>query len=210
MGMGLCVVTDRKLAGGRSIVDIAEQSLEGGASVIQLREKNISSRDFLDLALGIRKVFRGYADRLFIVNDRVDIAYAGGADGVHLGQDDLPVSCARKILGRDAVIGVSVSTPSEAETAASAGADYLGAGAVFSTPTKPEAAAIGLDGLRRITSAVNIPVIAIGGINPQNLKDVMLAGASGAAVVSGVMAAYSPRDAVCEFVSIMKKLKQQP
>ena len=204
MSFELCVVTDRDIAGERDILEIVSQSLAGGAGIIQLREKDVSSREFLEIALRIKKLFGKYGDRLFIVNDRVDIASASGADGVHLGQEDMPVSYARKILGPDAVIGVSVSSTEEAEKAVRGGASYLGAGAVYPTPTKPEAGAIGLSGIRGIASAVKIPVVAIGGINLMNAGEVILAGASGAAVVSGVMASSNPRLAVEELLSAVR------
>lgn len=207
MNCRLCVVTDRILSGGRDVTKIASESLAGGAGIIQLREKEISSREFLEIALGVKKLFEGYPDRLFIINDRVDIALASGADGVHLGREDMPVSYARKILGPDAVIGVSVSSPKEAERAVCAGASYLGAGAVYPTPTKPESGAVGLSGIREISAAVEIPVIAIGGVNQANAYDVIKAGASGVAVVSAVAAAGDPRSAAAGILdAVMRAL----
>jgi thiamine-phosphate pyrophosphorylase len=206
----LCVVTDRKLAGDRELPDIVSESLAGGAGMIQLREKALSSREFFLLALEIKKLFKDYPDRLFIINDRVDIALASGADGVHLGRDDLPVLSARKILGPRAVIGASVSSAEEAERAFSEGASYVGAGAVFPTPTKPEAEAVGLSGLQDISSAGRLPVIAIGGINRNNAPEAVLAGASGIAVVSEVMASENPRLAVRELLEgVMSALSRQ-
>lgn len=201
----LCVVTDRSLAGGRDLLEIVSESLAGGANIIQLREKEISSREFLKTALSVRKLFEDYPDRLFIVNDRLDIALASGAGGVHLGRDDMPVSAARKLAGPDFVIGASVSSAREAVKAASEGASYLGAGAVYPTPTKPESGAVGLDGLREIAGAAGIPVIAIGGVNSGNAFDVIKAGASGAAVVSAVMAAENPREASREILDAVTR-----
>ncbi len=198
-------MTDRGIAGERDVLEIVSRSLAGGADIIQLREKDLSSREFLEIALKIKKLFDGYKDRLFIVNDRVDIALASGAAGVHLGREDMPVSYARKILGPVAVIGVSVSSPEEAEMAVSEGASYLGAGAVYPTSTKPEAGVIGLSGIREISSAVKIPVIAIGGVTRNNAAGVIAAGASGVAVVSAVMAADNPSQAVEELLNVIQR-----
>ncbi len=203
MDCSLCVVTDRKIAAGKDMLKIIAESLEGGAGIIQLREKNISSRDFLKIALEIKKIFKEYKGRLFIINDRVDIALACGADGVHLGQEDMPADAARKILGPDAVIGVSVSKVSQAVKAESDGASYLGAGAVYRTPTKPGSGAIGLEGVEKISKAVKIPVIAIGGIKHENVAGVIAAGAAGVAVVSEVMACSSAR---CCVEKLLKKI----
>lgn len=196
MNFGLCVITDENLAGGRDLPGIVSECLAGGADAVQLREKSLSTRVFMDLALEIKKRFSEYPGRLFIVNDRADIAIASGADGVHLGRDDMPVPFARKMMGPGAVIGVSVSNPDEAARAASEGADYLGAGAVFPTPTKPDSRAIGLEGLEKIAASVDIPVLAIGGIKKENVAAVIRAGARGIAVVSEVMSAQNPGAAV--------------
>ena len=196
MNIDVYVVTDRGLAGGRDLVEIVEESLQGGAGIIQLREKEISTRHFLELARELKTVVDRYEDRLLIINDRLDIALAAGAHGVHLGQDDMPLPVAREVLGTEAIIGVSVSTVEEARAAEAAGADYLGASAVFGTPTKEDAAPIGLEGVRRITAAVDVPVVAIGGIHRDNAGEVIAAGAHGVAVVSEVMTAAEPWQAV--------------
>lgn len=206
MNLDLYVVTDRKLTRGRSLLKIIEGSLEGGASIIQLREKEISTRGFIELALQVKELLRRY-DAKFIINDRVDVAQAVGADGVHLGQDDMPAVIARRILGEDAIIGVSVSSVEEARRAVEDGADYLGVSAIFSTPTKTDAPPIGLLGLQEIRAAVDIPLVAIGGINAGNVRDVIRAGADGIAVVSAVMSAEDPSSAVTQLLQEVKAAK---
>ncbi len=202
MNLDVYVVTDRSLAAGRPLLWVVEESLAGGAGVIQLREKDISTREFVELALRLKEITSRYGARL-IINDRVDVALAVGADGVHLGQEDMPLQTARKILG-PVLIGVSVATVAEAAAAAAGGADYLGVSAVFSTPTKKVATTVGLEGLRAIRKAVNLPLVAIGGINRDNAAEVVRAGADGLAVVSAVMAAASPRLAVAELLEQVK------
>lgn len=189
------VVTDRVLAGSRPLVAVVASALEGGAGVVQIREKNLASRAFYDEVAALVRVARPLG-RPVIVNDRLDIALACGADGVHVGQADLPCEAVRRLVGDGMLLGVSVSTVDEAVAAERAGADYLGVSPVFATPTKADApAATGLDGLRRIRDAVRLPLVAIGGIHAGNAADVIRAGADGVAVVSAVMAAPDPRAA---------------
>ncbi len=194
------IVTDRKLTGGRDLLEIVEESLQGGAGAIQLREKDISTREFFRLAQKMKELVRKYPGRVFIINDRLDIALAVGADGVHLGQDDLPLPVARRLLPSGSIIGATVSTVAEARKAVEEGADYLGTIAVFGTPTKPDAVPIGLEGVRRIAGNVDIPLVAIGGINRSNAAEVVHAGAEGIAVVSEVMTAQQPSRVVEELV----------
>lgn len=205
MNLDVYVVTDRQLTGGRPLLWVVEESLAGGAAIIQLREKDISTREFVELALRVKEITGRYHAKL-IINDRADVALAVAAAGVHLGQEDMPLKTARAILG-SAVIGVSVATVEEAEAAAQDGADYLGVSAIFSTPTKAEAPAVGLEGLKEIRKAVRLPLVAIGGINIGNAADVIRAGADGIAVVSAVMAAGSPRRAVEELLEEARKAK---
>lgn len=189
------LVTDRALAGGRSLDSVVRAALDGGAGVVQIREKNLSSRAFYETALEIVRLARPMG-RAVIVNDRLDIAMACGADGVHLGQMDLPCGEARRLGGCGFIVGVSVGTEAEAVAAERAGADYLGISPVFATPTKPDAPEpAGLAGLRRIRRAVRLPLVAIGGIHAGNAADAVRAGADGVAVVSAVMAASDPRAA---------------
>lgn len=194
-GMDLYIVTDREASRGRSHLEMARRSLAGGADVIQLRDKTLAGRDLLSLAREMAVLVRSH-QALFIVNDRLDIALAAGADGVHLGQDDLPVSAARAIAPPPFIIGVSVGSAHEAMEAESDGADYVALSPVFSTPTKQDAGpGHGLETLMAIRSAVAVPVIAIGGVGLHNVEDVIRAGADGVAVISAVLGEEDVEDA---------------
>jgi len=187
MAYDLYVITDRTIGRGRSHTEMARQALAGGADTIQLRDKTLSCAGILAEACMIREI-TAEAGRLFIVNDRVEIAIASGADGVHLGQDDLPVRSAREIVPRDFIIGVSVRSVADALSAESAGADYIALSPTFSTTSKEDAGpGHGLGILREICNAVSLPVIAIGGIGPHNVAGAIGAGAAGAAVISSVI-----------------------
>ena len=184
----LYAITDRKMLGDVSEVEAARLCFEGGADVVQLRMKDTDGGEMLEKAKAIQEIAQQYC-KFFIVNDRLDIAVLAGADGVHLGQTDIPVQEARRLVGDEMIIGVSASTVEEAVKAVDDGADYIGVGSVFNTSTKPDAdQGIGLDTLMDICQAVDIPVVAIGGINKGNIRDVIRAGADGAAVVSAIMA----------------------
>lgn len=184
----LYAITDRALLGKTSEVEAARQCYEGAADVVQLRMKDTDGGEMLEIAKKIQEIAQEYC-KFFIVNDRVDVAVLAGADGVHLGQSDIPVSEARRLCGDDMILGVSVSTVEEAKKAVEDGADYLGVGPVFTTKTKPDAGeALGLDAIYDISRAVDVPVVGIGGINKGNALDVMHAGADGVAVVSAIMA----------------------
>lgn len=198
MDYTLYLVTDRGLAGGRPLEDIILESVQGGVTVVQLREKELCTRDFLQLArelqyrLSLMKV-------PLVINDRVDIALACGAAGVHLGQSDMDCTTARRIAGPEMVVGVSVSRVEEALRAEAEGADYLGVSPVFDTATKTDTpAATGLEGLRSIRGAVGLPLVAIGGINIGNAGDVVRNGADGIAVVSAIMSSSEPGAAARE------------
>ncbi|MDH7601268.1 MAG: thiamine phosphate synthase [Armatimonadota bacterium] len=195
---GLYVITDEELRPGRSHVDIASAAIEGGARIIQLRDKKASDREFYLIACRLREMTRR-AGALFFVNDRVDVAAAVEADGVNVGQTDLPVDVVRKLLGGSAVIGVSVDSLEQALEAQKAGADYVGFGPVFPTTTKVDAGeAVGLSELVRVCEVVEIPVVAIGGISAENISSVAAAGAECAAVVSAVVCADDMVKAVQE------------
>lgn len=184
----LYVVTDAGLSRGRSHRTVIEAAIVGGVTVVQYREKHASTRQMIVEAQELRELTRRAGVPL-IVNDRVDVALAVDADGVHVGQDDMPVALARQLIGNK-LLGVSAHSLSEALQAVRDGADYLGVGPIFATTTKPDAASpIGLDGLRAIRQHVSIPIVAIGGINQANAADVMRAGADGVAVVSAVVSA---------------------
>ena len=182
----LYLVTDRGLMSADSIENCVERSVAGGCTVVQLREKDAPSLEFYQTALRVR----GITARLgvpLIINDRADIALAVGADGLHIGQGDLPYEAARKIVGREMVVGVSASSLAQAVAAARAGADYLGVGAFFATGTKTDAALMGLDELRLIRRQVSIPLVVIGGINKTTIPRFRGSGIDGIAVVSAVV-----------------------
>jgi thiamine-phosphate pyrophosphorylase len=182
----LYLVTDRKLSLGRSTVEVVRAAVEGGVTAVQLREKELDSRGFYREALEVREFLKDRNIPL-IINDRIDIALAVGADGVHLGQEDLPVPVARAILGPGRIIGASVFTPAEAEQAEALGADYLGLSPVFVTATKPELTdQIGLEGIGIIRKATRLPIVGIGSMNETNAFSVIRAGLDGIAVVSAI------------------------
>ena len=183
----LYLVTDRELLRGRDLCHSIEQAIKGGVTLVQLREKSVSTKEFLEIALQVKDVTSRYGIPL-IINDRADIALAVDADGLHVGQDDLPLIKARELVGPDKIIGVSVSTVAEAVLAQQQSADYLGVGAIFPTLTKTDAHKVSLDELQLIKEAVTIPVVAIGGINQTNAKQVMDTGIDGLSVVSAILA----------------------
>ena len=186
----LYVVLDPAVAGGRSVVEIARQAIAGGATMLQLRDKRSPDRNILDAATAIAQLCRT-ASIPFIVNDRVDIAWASGADGVHLGHDDLPPAVARTLLGNDAIIGMSAGDLAELAAALPAQPDYLGVGPMYATHTKSDAGApVGPAMIRTLREAApTIPLVGIGGIEAENAAAVLAAGAAGIAVVSAVVAA---------------------
>lgn len=189
------LVTDERLAGGRAVADVVMAAVEGGVTVVQLREKSADALALFERAMDVKNRLRGRHVPL-IVNDRLDIALAVEADGVHVGQGDLPCAAVRRVAGPDLVVGVSVSTVEEAIQAERDGADYLGVSPVFETPTKTDTPrAAGLAGLRAIRRATRLPLVAIGGITADNAVRVMRAGADGVAVVSAIMAAADPTSA---------------
>jgi thiamine-phosphate pyrophosphorylase len=203
----LCFIADSQASRERNIFELVGEAVAGGATLVQLRAKDWSARDILRTARDLRLALAGRKVPL-IINDRVDIAFAVGAHGVHLGQDDLPVREARRILGAKRIIGVSVCTPDEAATAEKDGADYIGAGPLFPTPSKSGLPApLGLEGLRKIRTAVRIPILAIGGITARNAGDVIAAGADGVAVISAITGSPDPRRAASEFIEAIGKLR---
>lgn len=183
----LYLVTDRRLVGGKDFYQSLEAALAGGVTLLQLREKEASSAEFYRIALQVRELCSRYRVPL-IINDRLDIAQAVEADGLHIGQQDLPLSVARSILGDGKLIGVSAATLDEAVLAEQQGADYLGVGAMFPTGTKLDTRSVSLPELKRIKAAVQIPVVAIGGIGVQNAASVMETGIDGISVVSAILA----------------------
>jgi len=188
----LIVVTDRGLAAPRALEGIVVAALEGGARAIQLRNKGDPPRELLAVGRELRVITR-QREALLFVNDRLDVALAIEADGAHLGPEDLPISAARRVVGEGFLLGGSCDDPAEARSLADEGADYVGCGTVYPTSTKLDAGSvIGLDGLRRVVEAVDVPVIAIGGITAERAKEVAVAGAAGVAAVRAVMSAKDP------------------
>ena len=206
MDFTLYLVTDRRWLGDRTLWDSVEEAILGGVTLVQLREKEISSKDYLELAQKVKTVTDRH-DISLIINDRIDIALAMDASGVHLGPEDLTVPLARKLLGNGKIIGASAASAEEALLFQAQGADYLGVGAVFPTATKRGTEKVGLKDLRGIKSAVHIPVVAIGGINAENTKPVMETGVDGVAVVSAIMAQTDIREAARQLLSLMKGTK---
>jgi thiamine-phosphate pyrophosphorylase len=192
---GVYLVTDRTSLSGKSLDDVILLAVKGGAAMVQLREKDVSTRFFIEEARRIKKILAPYTVPL-IINDRVDVALAVGADGVHIGQEDMPYPLARKLLGPGAIIGLSVETPEQVEAAEAFDVAYLGVSAIFVTPTKTNTQQHwGLDGLRKVRAMTHHPLVAIGGINASNAAEVMQAGADSLAVVSAICSAPDPQQA---------------
>lgn len=191
----LVVITDPSCGEGREIVDVVRAALRGGAPCIQLRGKDQPAREQIALARALLAATRA-AGALLLVNDRLDVALAAGADGVHLGQDDLPVEAARRIVPPGFLVGISAETAELARAAERGGADYVGTGPVYATGSKADAGdAIGCGRLAEVAAAVRIPIVAIGGIEAANAAEVAAAGAAGVAVISAVMRAADPERA---------------
>jgi thiamine-phosphate diphosphorylase len=191
----LYLVTDRPLCRERSLLEVVEAAVSGGVTVVQLREKHCSTGEFILLARQLKKLLQGSGVPL-IINDRLDVALAVEADGLHLGQQDMAISDARRLAGSGLIIGVSAESFADALRAEREGADYIGISPVFATTTKKDAAApLGLEGIRRIRAAVRLPLVGIGGVNVDNVASVIAAGADGAAVVSAIVAAENPEQA---------------
>jgi thiamine-phosphate pyrophosphorylase len=183
----LIVITDARLAAPRSVESIVREALAAGAPAIQLRDKSADARTLFEQAVTLREITRECGALLFI-NDRLDVALAAGADGVHLGPDDMLPEAARRAAPRPFLIGWSTDDPDEARRAEAAGIDYLGTGAVFGTVNKDVSGQeIGPEGLRRVVDSVKIPVVGIGGVNERNVTEVAGAGAAGAAVIGAIM-----------------------
>lgn len=200
----LYLVTDRDLMSTPTLEEAVEQAIIGGCTMVQLREKAACSMEFYETALHIKKITDRYAVPL-IINDRVDIALAVDADGVHIGQSDLPACVVRKIIGPDKILGVSASSLEEAEKAAADDADYLGVGAMYPTGTKTDADIVTIDELKKIRSAVSIPIVVIGGINKQTAVNFNSLGIDGLAVVSAIIAQPYIADAAKELRGLFTK-----
>lgn len=198
------LVTDDGCLQGRALIDCVREALEGGVTLVQYRAKTASSAEMYAEALQLKALCDSFNVPL-IINDRLDIAMAVGAAGVHLGQDDLPCAAARRILGEDYLIGVSAHNPAEAKAALQSGADYLGCGAVFGTATKADVKKLGTEGLTAICREKGLPVVGIGGVTADNYREVRAAGADGAAIVSGILAQPDIRTTVRAIARVSQK-----
>ncbi|CAH0221639.1 Thiamine-phosphate synthase [Peribacillus frigoritolerans] len=203
--LSLYLVTEESIA-IEELTKIIAQSVSGGVSIVQLREKNNSSLSFYEKASALKQLLNELSIPL-IINDRVDIALAVGADGIHIGQDDLPLPVVKKMIPEDMIVGVSVSTLEEALEAERNGADYIGVGSVFPTKTKQDATLMALEDLGEICRGVSIPAVAIGGITADNISALSDSGLSGTAVVSAIMNADNPKTASESLLKIIKDFK---
>jgi len=189
------LVTDEKACLGKDFYACIEEAIKGGVRIVQLREKNISTKDFYEKALKVKEICKNYGV-LFIINDRLDIAQAVGADGVHLGQSDMPIEEARKILKDKFLIGATARNIEEAKKVELSGADYIGSGAIFGTSTKDNAKKLEMEELKKIVASVKIPVFAIGGININNVGSLKNIGLQGICAVSGILSEKDCKKAV--------------
>ncbi|HMP75359.1 MAG TPA: thiamine phosphate synthase [Kiritimatiellia bacterium] len=206
--LDLYLVTDSALAAPRALVDVVAAAVRGGVSLVQLREKQLPAPAFTALAREVLGITRPAGVPL-LINDNVEVALAAGADGVHVGQSDVPWQDVRRRLGPDAIIGLSVESWTQAIAASEAKVDYLGVSPVFCTPTKPELQhALGLDGLRAIRATTRLPLVAIGGMNADTAADTIRAGADGLAVVSAICAAPDPEAASRDLLAIIRAAKR--
>ncbi len=203
--MLLYAVTDRTWTGKNTLYNQVESALKGGVTCVQLREKDLPDDEFLNEAVKIRTLCKRY-DVPFFINDNVDIAIKCGADGIHVGQNDMSAANVRKLVGKDMMIGVSVHSVKEAIEAQKNGADCLGVGAMFSTSTKPDADAVSYETLKDICCAVDIPVVAIGGISKSNIHQLSGSGVSGVALVSAIFAADDIEKECRELCRLSKKM----
>lgn len=206
--LSLYLVTDRSLSLGRPLEYVVEEAVKGGVIMVQLREKECSSKEFYLQAMALKKCLKPYNIPL-IINDRLDIALACDAEGLHIGQSDLPYEVARKILGKDKIIGLSVENKQDALDANKLDVDYIGISPVFDTPTKTDTAQeLGLAGVHEISLVSKHPGVGIGGINNSNALEIIQAGADGISVVSAIMSASEPRQAASELYDIVTGMEK--
>ena len=209
MRLDVYVITDAALARGRSAEQVVTAAIRGGADAIQYREKQASAREMVEVGRALRQITRE-AGVLFIVNDRVDVALAVDADGVHVGQDDIPADIVRRLLGPDKIVGVSAATPEEARRAKADGADYLGVGAIYATSSKADAgAATGPALLTQLKQAVDLPIVAIGGVSIHNAAEAVRYGADGVAVISAVVGAPDIAQATAALKAVVEEAKRE-
>lgn len=203
----LYLVTDRSLSRGRSTLEIVGAAIAGGVTCVQLREKNCSTLEFIQEALAVRDLLAA-ANIPLIINDRLDVALAVAAEGVHLGQTDMPLKMARDIAGAAMLVGISAESVADAMAAALGGADYIGVSPIYDTPTKTDTApSLGLSGLETIRRAVDIPLVGIGGLNQDNAAAVISHGADGVAVVSAIVSADDPQSAARQLRAQIDRVK---
>jgi thiamine-phosphate pyrophosphorylase len=202
----LYVLTNKKLAVGCDVADIVGKAIKGGATIIQYREKEAATGEMIKQALAIRSITRAAGVPL-IINDRVDVALAVDADGVHVGQSDMPASMVRKIIGPHKILGVSARTPEQVIQAISDGADYLGTGDIFGTTTKTDTVIIGLETFQKLVELSSIPVVGIGGVCKDNASSVIKSGAAGIAVISAVFGKDDPENESRQLIEIVKETK---
>lgn len=208
LDLSLYLVTDNRILQGKNFLDVIEEAVKGGVSLVQLREKQASSREFYEKAKALKKRLSSY-DVPLIINDRLDIALAIDADGLHIGQEDLPYEIARSLLGDDKIIGLSVESKTDAVLANQLDVDYIGISPVFSTPTKLDTApALGLEGAQLINSLSKHPSVGIGGIHEENAAAVIRTGSKGISVVSAIMASENPYEAAKRLKQIIIKAKE--
>lgn len=207
--LSLYLVTDRSLSLGRPLETVVEEAVRGGVTMVQLREKDASTLDFYNLAMKLKSILKSYNVPL-IINDRLDIALACDAGGLHIGQSDMPYSVARKLLSKDKIIGLSVESIQDAIDANNLDVDYIGISPVFGTQTKTDTApALGLEGIGEITRISGHPSVGIGGINLTNAQDIIQAGADGISVVSAIMSAPDPQQSARQLKEIINKSKNR-
>ncbi|MCL1926525.1 MAG: thiamine phosphate synthase [Syntrophorhabdaceae bacterium] len=194
----LYLITDRRLARGGNLLSAVEHALAGGVHAVQLREKDLGSRDLLELALKIRALTSAYGAKL-LINDRIDIALAADADGVHMGRNSIPTRDARRLMGPDRLIGCSTHTAKQLAEAEAGGADFAVFGPVYFTPSKAAfGPPLGVDTLRAACASTRIPVFALGGVGAENINEVIAAGANGVSMISAILAAKDPRQAASD------------
>lgn len=198
--LSLYLVTDNS-DDVEKFLNTIEEAIKGGTTVVQIREKTADTLDFYNLALKVKEITKKYNVPL-IINDRVDVALAIDADGVHVGQSDMPCDVTRKLIGEDKILGVSAATIDEAKKAQKDGADYIGTGAVFPTQTKDDAPSVTKQELKEIVDSIDIPVVAIGGINLENAHELIDTGISGLSVVSAIMSSDNPKKSSEELLKI--------
>ena len=210
MDLSLYLVTDRSMSKGRSIGYVVEEAVAGGVTIVQLREKDASTREFVLLAQLLKRILEPYKVPL-IINDRIDVALASDAEGLHIGQSDMPYPIARKLLGKNKIIGISVENIDDVRKSNQTDVDYIAISPVFSTGTKTNTQKpFGLSGIREVMTITRHPTVAIGGICITNAKEIMEAGVHGISVVSAIMAADDPRKSAEDLKKIVfEKLKQR-